>query len=153
MAGGKIMWANIGKSIILTFVISICSAILSFLVAPLLDKFLSAGITGSLVILLASLGAYVAGAKLLLNNQSSWLLDLLSVITVPVLVGFPIETLGFPPYGPTLTLYNAYLSPMENIARQFSSPILNNSSVLVLEVLLPPLLMWAGLIWKRTTSK
>ena len=147
------MWANIGKSLILTFVISVCCALLSFLVAPLLDKFVSAGITGNLVILLASLGAYVAGARLLLNNQTTWLLDLLSVITVPVLVAFPIETLGFPPYGPTLTLYNAYLSPIENIAHHFSSPILDNSSVLVIEVLLPPLLMWAGLIWKRTTSK
>ena len=143
------MWANIGKSTFLTFMISVGVLILSYLVSPLFNKLVGLAVGLDLLICLASLVAYVLLAKLWLARQSSRFRDILSVGVVPVLTGFPVNIVSSPPYGPTLTLYNAYLAPLEIIARHFNTPILANHFMLVLEVLVPPLLMWSGLILKR----
>lgn len=145
------MWANIGKSTLLTFIISIGASILSYLGSSLFNKFVELAVGVDLLICLASLVAFVWLAKLWLTRQRSRFLDLLSVGVVPVLTGFPVNSISSPPYRPTLTLYNAYLAPLENVARYFSTSILGNHFMLVLEVLVPPLLMWSGLILKRTS--
>lgn len=143
------MWANIGKSVFLTFMISVGVLILSYLVSPLLNEFVGLAVGLDLLICFVSLVAYVLLAKLWLARQSSRFCDFLSVGVVPVLTGFPVNSVSSPPYGPTLTLYNAYLAPLENIARHFNTSILANHFMLVLEVLVPPLLMWSGLTLKR----
>lgn len=142
------MWANIGKSILLTFLISIGALILSYLVSPLISKFVDLAVGVNLLVCLGSLVAFVLLAKLWLATQRSRYLDLVSVGIVPVLTGLPVNISSSPPYGPTLTLYNAYLAPLENIAHHFNASVLNNHFVIVVEVLLPPLLMWCGLIMK-----
>ena len=146
------MWVNIGKSIFLTFIISIGASILSYLVSPLFNTFVGVAIGINLLICVGSLVAYVLLAKLWLTSQRSRLFDLLSVIIVPVLTGFPINRMSSPPYGPTLTLYNAYLAPLENIAGHLNTSFLNSHFMFVFEVLVPPLLMWGGLILNRTST-
>lgn len=145
------MWANIGKSIFLTFIISIGVLILSYLGSPLFNKFVELAVGVNLLICLAGLLAYVLLATLWLTRQRSRFFDLVSVGVIPVLTGFPVNSISNPPYGPTLTLYNAYLAPLESIAHHFNTSVLNNHYMLVFEVLVPPLLMWGGLILKRTS--
>lgn len=146
------MWSNMGKSIFLIIIVSIGALILSYIVSPLFNRFVGVAIGLELLVCLGSLVAYVVLAKRWLTKQRSILLDLLSVIIVPILTGIPVNNISNPPYGPTLTLYNAYLAPLENIARHFNSSILSNHDMLVLEVVVPPLFMWLGLTLKRTSK-
>jgi len=103
------MWANIGKSTLLTFIISIGASILSYLGSSLFNKFVELAVGVNLLICLASVVAFVLLTKLWLSRQRSGFFDLLSVGVVPVLTGFSVNSISSPPYGPTLTLYNAYL--------------------------------------------
>ena len=146
------MWSNIGKSIFLLITVSIGALILSYIVSPLFNEFVWVAVGLELLVCVGSLVAYVLFAKRWLTKQRSVWRDLLSIIIVPVLAGVPVSNISKPPYGPTLTLYNAYLAPLENIAQHFNSLILSNHYMLVLEVVVPPLLMWIGLTLKRTSQ-
>ncbi len=147
------MGGNIGKSIFVTFIISTGASVLSYFASPLSNQSVLLAIGVNIFICLGCFAAYVLLAKLWLTRQRSNLFDFLSVMIVPAILGSPKNSISSPTYGPTLTLYNGYLAPLENITRHFNISILNHQPLLILELFVPPLLMWGGLLLRSRSTK